>query len=189
MLLQQYHSGRIEYVDKLKGFAIILVVMGHIIEKSFGIVDTPINLFYESFHMPLFMFLSGIFAIKDFKEWNVSESIIFLKKKVLRILLPFFVIGALLSYTVSDNVYMIWNGQNGMLWFLPALFYCMIAEMVIGMLLSKLWFMKSFLLDILFHFLTFGFHVRNIYPLAFGYTILSEFYQVIPILLYRDPLL
>lgn len=84
---------RIEYVDKLKGLAIILVVMGHIAEKSMNITTTPFNIFYGSFHMPLFMFLSGIFAFKSFKEWNFHEVRYFITKKIKRILLPFITIG------------------------------------------------------------------------------------------------
>ena len=44
-------SNRIEYIDQLKGFAIILVVMGHVAEKSMNITTTPFNEFYGSFHI------------------------------------------------------------------------------------------------------------------------------------------
>lgn len=84
---------RIEYIDKLKGLAIILVVMGHVAEKGIGINDTPFNIFYSSFHMPLFMFLSGIFAYKSFKKCDVAEFVTFLKKKTLRLILPLLTIG------------------------------------------------------------------------------------------------
>ena len=40
-------------LDLLKGFAIILVVLGHIN------VVTPVENFIYSFHMSLFMFISG----------------------------------------------------------------------------------------------------------------------------------
>ena len=84
---------RINYIDNLKGIAIILVVMGHVEQFSLGLEDNLFRTFYNGFHMPLFMFLSGVFAMKSFKLWNLSESLLFLKKKVLRILLPFLVIG------------------------------------------------------------------------------------------------
>ncbi len=59
---------RLEYIDAIKGFTIILMVMGHVIAWMF--VDWKVlipsqsspailwNLIY-SFHMPLFMFVSG----------------------------------------------------------------------------------------------------------------------------------
>lgn len=49
---------RIQYIDRLKGLAIILVVMGHIF--GFSQPDDPITKFIYTFHMPLFMFLSGL---------------------------------------------------------------------------------------------------------------------------------
>ena len=50
---------RIKYIDKLKCLAIFFVVMGHIAELSMNITTTPFNYFKGTFHMPLFMFLSG----------------------------------------------------------------------------------------------------------------------------------
>lgn len=84
---------RVEYIDKLKGFAIIVVVMGHVLEWGMGISDSLANLFYSSFHMPLFMFLSGLFAMKSFKTYNLAECQNFLQNKVQRIIVPFLVVG------------------------------------------------------------------------------------------------
>lgn len=89
---------RITYIDKLKGIAIIFVVMGHVVEFGFNIKHSPFNLFYSSFHMPLFMFLSGLFAYKSFIRWNTKEALSFLKKKFLRVLLPFLTIGGGICY-------------------------------------------------------------------------------------------
>ena len=122
---------RIEYIDKLKGLAIILVVMGHISEKSMNITTSPFNLFYDSFHMPLFMFLSGIFAYKSFKKWNLYEAIYFLKKKTLRILMPFVVIGGVYSVCFCGNLMDVYLGVNSSYWFLPALFYCMLCGLIV----------------------------------------------------------
>ncbi len=49
---------RVQYIDRLKGLAIILVVMGHIF--GFSQPEDGINTFIYTFHMPLFMFLSGL---------------------------------------------------------------------------------------------------------------------------------
>lgn len=49
---------RVQYIDRLKGLAIILVVMGHIF--GFNQPEDGINTFIYTFHMPLFMFLSGL---------------------------------------------------------------------------------------------------------------------------------
>lgn len=43
---------RVEYIDKLKGFAIFWVVMGHVAQYSLGIRDGFFNYFYSSFLWP-----------------------------------------------------------------------------------------------------------------------------------------
>lgn len=56
----QINSGskRIDYVDHLKGFAILLVVMSHVIGKTLGYDHIFLLNVITSFYMPLFMFLS-----------------------------------------------------------------------------------------------------------------------------------
>lgn len=49
---------RIEYIDITRGLAMLLVILGHC--NMF--IDAPLNKFILSFHMPLFFFISGIFA-------------------------------------------------------------------------------------------------------------------------------
>ena len=45
----------------------------HVAEISMNITATPFNIFKGSFHMPLFMFLSGIFAFKSFKRYPLPQ--------------------------------------------------------------------------------------------------------------------
>lgn len=56
---------RIEYIDNARGIAMLLVILGHCTQG----VEYTLNHFICSFHMPLFFFLSGIFAksAKDIK--------------------------------------------------------------------------------------------------------------------------
>ena len=134
---------RIEYIDQLKGLAIILVVMGHVAEKSMNITGTPFYEFYTSFHMPLFMFLSGNFAFKSFKDWNISEAINFLKRKALRILLPFIVIGGAYSLLYYNDITDVYWGTSPGYWFLPALFYCMIYGLTIYSIINNIQWLKN----------------------------------------------
>jgi fucose 4-O-acetylase-like acetyltransferase len=79
---------RNQTVDALKGYAIILVVLGHVIENS--IYQSDHNRIYEliySFHMPLFMFLSGYIIFGTVKK-PASK---WLWSKVERLLIPFFI--------------------------------------------------------------------------------------------------
>ena len=49
-------------LDSLKGFAIFLVVLGHVIQTVFAPDSYDSNVIFKiiySFHMPLFIFISG----------------------------------------------------------------------------------------------------------------------------------
>ncbi len=129
---------RILFIDKLKGVAIIFVVMGHVAEFGVGVKDTLFNQFYASFHMPLFMFLSGLFAYKSFEHWNMSETILFVKKKFLRVMLPFFTIGGGYMLMFTTDIIKGYTKTCGVYWFFPALFYCMIAGLILGLINHKL---------------------------------------------------
>lgn len=91
---------RIAYIDELKGFAILMVVIGHVFYFSFRIVvndyNSPWSDFIYSFHMPLFAFLSGLF-IKPFTDRKA------LRKTLERLMLPLLVMGSL---------YTIWRGRS-----------------------------------------------------------------------------
>ena len=73
---------RIAWVDALKGFAILMVVLGHILQRFYS-DDTLAVRFIYSFHVPLFMFLSGYVSYKIF-AWNSLE------KRFWQLIVPFF---------------------------------------------------------------------------------------------------
>lgn len=56
---------RLHYFDMLKGIAIFMVVMGHVITFCVREIDsTPLFKFIEQIHMPLFFFISGWFGYR-----------------------------------------------------------------------------------------------------------------------------
>ncbi|ATA88879.1 acyltransferase [Capnocytophaga stomatis] len=65
---------RNELIDLLKGVAIFLVVMGHAVQWLSG-YDTSNRLFIAiySFHMPLFMFLSGFVSFNSRREVKLGK--------------------------------------------------------------------------------------------------------------------
>ncbi len=78
---------RIEYIDTLKGIAIILVVMGHVIQFLWGDrygSDNVLFVIIYSFHMPLFFFLSGFCTKVVDQNGGIS-----LKKKMKTLFYPF----------------------------------------------------------------------------------------------------
>lgn len=61
---------RIEWIDVLKGIAIIFVFMGHQVGRTNGDVPKAIGVWIYSFHIPLFFFLSGVtFSIDKYKNF------------------------------------------------------------------------------------------------------------------------
>jgi fucose 4-O-acetylase-like acetyltransferase len=124
-------SGRDNSVDLLKVFAIALVVVGHSIQYSLPHFDSNVVYrFIYSFHMPLFMFISGYLGFSR----KIKDR--FLYKKFRRLVVPF------LAWTVIYSVYYSWkelvsgnfnsfieyfqdfvkSPGNGGLWFLWVLF-------------------------------------------------------------------
>lgn len=114
-----------------RGIGILLVVLGHIIPQESYLGGT-----IYSFHMPLFILLSGVFA----STCEKYKFIDYLKKSVSRLIVPYVVftlIGIALNYIIVDwriyfsaatfkdvlincNAYY-WQ-TTGALWFLVALF-------------------------------------------------------------------
>lgn len=92
---------RIDYIDRMKGLAIFLVVMGHVYGMTFAQSDDVACRVISSFHMPLFMFLSGLVACSGATSpfWNITK----LSRKLRGLLLPLIVFGMCFTMTwVSD---------------------------------------------------------------------------------------
>ena len=68
---------RIALWDNLKFFLIMMVVIGHIIDNYTHDSKFILGLFLfiYSFHMPAFIFVSGIFAKKTIHERNVTKAL------------------------------------------------------------------------------------------------------------------
>lgn len=80
---------RIEYFDVLKGIAIFLVVMGHVITYGVYRIDASVAFrIIGSVHMPLFFFISGYFTVRRKEGRFVSPS---LWKRFLQLMLPMLV--------------------------------------------------------------------------------------------------
>lgn len=104
-------KNRLIEIDAAKGFAIFLVVLGHLASPNVTPLLVGNDFYFElkkiiySFHMPFFMFLSGLVFFYTFKPMNSFRSFIsFVLKKAYRLLLPFIMMGILVlvgKYGVS----------------------------------------------------------------------------------------
>lgn len=82
---------RLIYIDRLRGISIFLVVFGHFIQ--YNVHNFEHNILFSviySFHMPLFMFISGYITQKTTNVRIFENYFGFIKKKAVSLLLPFF---------------------------------------------------------------------------------------------------
>lgn len=96
---------RITYIDSLKGFAIFLVVFGHVLQGKVFPTAIPLHELIYSFHMPLFMFLSGLFAYKAEEAVEKGAAITFLKKKMLLLIVPCMIWSILMCIYKKENFF------------------------------------------------------------------------------------
>lgn len=128
------------HIDLLKGFAIILVVLGHSIQfLSHNNFENPLFKFIYAFHMPLFMFLSGYVCFR-----TTGEKYIDLKKRFKTLIIPFFVWWAIyntyafLSHKdIISFTTLLAQPDNG-LWFLWVLFFLCISLQISFIITKKI---------------------------------------------------
>ena len=110
------------YFDILKGIAIILVVVGHAGYNS----ETVLWHFIYSFHMPLFMIISGWFFYYSFKKRTPIEII---KRRFTQLIIPTLFFSCffwLIKYPSADQpngIVSFYAVYIRTLWFLQACFY------------------------------------------------------------------
>lgn len=164
---------RIEYIDNIKGFAILFVVMGHVIANWFPdfyavLADEERNdlivwrLIY-SFHMPLFMFCSGLFqpVMNSESTWGAFGNVISRRFQVL--IIPYFASGLLL-WSVT--------GRPSFYWFLLILFEFIVFNLAISLFSSRFHKKANYvegalfiIMYLLIHALTTRFNKYEILPL------------------------
>ena len=125
-------QNRIAYIDLCKYFAIFCVICGHVYQWTFPgdpYKESIVFQFIYSFHMPLFMALSGLFLGKSF----TMHPLAFLKRRSIQLLLPVvsfsaaFVLLYNLFYTRTmgaDSMNYFTYLGGGWMWFLKYLFVC-----------------------------------------------------------------
>lgn len=102
---------RLNYIDRLKGFTILFVVMGHLIVQR--------DIIYElisSFHMPLFIFLSGYVA-------SSPSSFSIISGKFRKLMFPFFVVGTChVLFLKASFIHALLSTYKAGYWYLYVLF-------------------------------------------------------------------
>ena len=179
---------KVNWVDSLKGFAIILVVLGHI--------SSPLSSLIYSFHMPLFFIVSGFFL----NPTNELKSEII--KSFKRLFKPFFIylsLGFIIEFLkrfyldreqlkledfIGALIYMDYDRLLGtyafVLWFLPALF---IGKTIIYLILK---YSRFLILEILLIAIAFLIGYNFNFPFAIDDGLISAPYIFIGYYFYKN---
>lgn len=118
---ESYHD-RLQHIDALRGFAMMLVVFVHI--ELFGVFEfthtTLLAKMFSAVHMPLFFFISGLCIYRPNKTYNRSR----IYGDIKRLILPALSIGLLYTYFKinQDFVYFFSNNMKSGYWFTISLF-------------------------------------------------------------------
>ena len=140
-----YTNGqRVDYIDALKGFLIISVVMCHVAGFCLGIQDDIPSfhpIFFEFRNPPIF-FVSGLFAYKIGTVWDISNCYKLIKKKFVTIAWPTLIFFSALLYVhpsyhgrtfLHDSIKDLWFH-----WFTLSLFFFFVFYSIIGLLTSQI---------------------------------------------------
>lgn len=148
---------RLEYIDILRGFAIFLVVLGHVLEHA-GLKDGFVFHLIYSFHMPLFICISGFVTAYVYHSRLFIDNIYktgwrFMLRKFNAIMVPYL----LWSLVVSPFFFRTYHApvhferiiraaliENTSYWFLPCLFGLLTSYTIYKMVreywgISKFW--------------------------------------------------
>lgn len=154
-------SKRIEWIDYLKAFACVLVVLGHLIQslQKAGIdsnqtITSFINWFIYLFHMPVFFCISGYLYEKKKKEFTWDNYKKFEAKKIANLAIPYFVfyllfVGINMVFADSVNnprgvqdILDIFNNPMPPYWFL----YTLLSVFIMMPLIEKIFNNKKYLI-------------------------------------------
>lgn len=138
--------------DLLRGFAIILVVLGHCIQEGSGETVQTDQLYFQdrlyqwiySFHMPLFMMVSGYLNWRGIKQSTENRKLFSLiKKRMVSLIAPvlwwtaFDYIRILLLNELNENaqpealIFVYFYNALHKLWFLWAVWWCFLFVCVV----------------------------------------------------------
>lgn len=137
---------RIEYIDAMRGFTMLLVVFGHVLTHSLRNYseESVVYCFFERFRMPMFFFISGYIAYKATEYWDFRLFRTILKKKAMVQLIPTFIFFSFWGFVHEANLWKSFmNDGTGIFWFCQALFE-MFAIYYIVQLISHYTSIKTF---------------------------------------------
>lgn len=151
MIVEQ--SKRSGYIDFIKGIAILLVLVGHAIQYCYGaeyliqreFLNNSLFRFIYTFHMPLFMAVSGYLLQRSLLHRTEGEVAL---RRLRQLVIPILSFGVM-AFAIKWAVHPIYNLMEcvkelfhtciGNLWFLWALLYNQLLLLFIHRMGDKIW--------------------------------------------------
>ncbi len=147
-------SNKTYYIDIsiLRVVSIIIVVFFHVYGMMYAehFPETK-QLYYDTYYivnqcifinigMPMFVFISGFLFQSQLNSGKYSSICQLLKKKSIRILLPYVIFGLIMMATTGNfHPIQLLSGGYWHLWFLPMLFWCFLISYGLTKLKLKSW--------------------------------------------------
>lgn len=144
--MQPVRKPRLEWLDALRGFTMIMVVANHVCQQGF-MLDAKVSSsmsFLVLFRMPLFFFVSGFLAYKMSIKWDLPTLLKMTGKKMRVQLIPTIVFFLFAAAVLGTGPYLdtvttrFISPTKGGYWFTLALLYMFIIYYVFAYLESKL---------------------------------------------------
>lgn len=144
---------RIEYLDALRGFTMILVILNHVAAYNLNVdvySEGNFHFYLRLFRMPLFFFVSGFVFYKANFFDSVSMIFSFLKKKIwVQIISPFLFLLCYICYrklSFSDSIL---SDTKAGYWFTFTLFNYFVIYIVLGLMLKAMKINENYRLSLM----------------------------------------
>ena len=130
-------SRRLEYIDAMRGFTILLVVFHHLVHFGAELEtrNYPPDELFVFFRMPLFFFISGFIAFKSAEYWDRTFYKARLRKKAAVQIIPAVVFFMLFALWQGDEPLEFLVDGFGKYWFTVALFEMFVIYFTVSHLL------------------------------------------------------
>ena len=131
---------RINYIDAMRGFTMLLVVFVHVFIFGFGDsnIEAIIPSLFNLFHMPVFFFISGFIGYKAITRWDRQFYVSNLKKKLVVLIIPSLFFYTLFNLCHDKGFFSYFNGGFGEYWFTFALLEYFIVYFSVSLLLNRI---------------------------------------------------
>lgn len=135
--MELHTDNRVEHIDALRGFTMVLVVYHHIAYWCLDNLEFGYNETFLKFLMPLFFFISGFVFYKSNRTWNKETACNILKKKFMKLIIPFLFFMLLYMYLFNTPEYQTTFDSKYGFWFIFSLFQYYVIYIGIELFFNK----------------------------------------------------